>query len=72
MLNASLIVQLHGDLWLRTILPAASRLLQSAVGKQLWQETWDKHTAAETIISDRDELFTNPKVSAVCGPEVHN
>ena len=37
--NASLRIQSYGDQWLRTIPPAASRLLQSAVGKQLRQET---------------------------------
>ena len=44
--------------------PVASRLLQSAVGKQLRQETWDKHVAAEAVLSDRNLLFTNPMVSA--------
>ena len=44
--------QSYGDQWLRTIPPAASRLLQSAVGKQLRQETWDKHIAAERILED--------------------
>ena len=48
----------------RTIPPAASRLLQSAAGKQLRQETWDKHVAAEAILSDKNLLFTNPTVSA--------
>ena len=43
--NASLRIQSYGDQWLRTIPPAASRLLQSAAGKQLRQETWDKHVA---------------------------
>ena len=37
--NTSLRIQSYGDQWLRTIPPAASRLLQSAVGKQLRQET---------------------------------
>ena len=41
--NASLRIQSYGDQWLRTIRPAASHLLQTAVGKQLRQETWDKH-----------------------------
>ena len=54
----------YGDQWLRTILPAGSCLLQSAVGKQLRQETWDKHVAAEAVLSDRNLLFTNPTVSA--------
>ena len=63
--NASLSIQSYGDQWLRTIPPAASRLLQSAVGKQLQQETWDKHIAAEAILSNRSESFTNPRVSAV-------
>ena len=62
--NASLSIQSYGDQWLRTIPPAASRLLQSAAGKQLRQETWDKHVAAETILNDRNEIRTNPKVSA--------
>ena len=36
-----------------TISPAARRLVQSAVGKQLRQETWtwSKHIAAETLLS---------------------
>ena len=38
--NASLGIESYGDQWLRTIPPAASRLLQSAVGKQLRQEHW--------------------------------
>ena len=63
--NASLRIQSYGDQWLRTIPPAASRLLQSAVGKQLRQETWDKHIAAERILKDKNEFFTNPMVSAV-------
>ena len=62
--NASLTIQSYGDQWLRTIPPAANRLLRSAVGKQLRQETWDKHVAAEAILSDRNLLFTNPTVSA--------
>ena len=62
--NASLRIDSYGDQWLRTIPPAASRLLQSAVGKQLRQETWDKHVAAEAVLSDRNLLFTNPTVSA--------
>ena len=62
--NASLRTDSYGDQWLRTIPPAASRLLQSAVGKQLRQETWDKHIAAEAVLSDRNLLFTNPMVSA--------
>ena len=33
--NASLRIDSYGDQWLRTIPPAASRLLQSAAGKQL-------------------------------------
>ena len=37
--TASLRIQLYGDQWLRTILPAASCLLQSTAGKQLRQET---------------------------------
>ena len=44
--------------------PAANRLLQSTVGKQLRQETWDKHVAAEAVLSDRSLLFTDPTVSA--------
>ena len=63
--NASLRIQSYGDQWLRTIPPAASRLLQSAVGKQLQQETWDKHIAAERFLKDKNEFFTNPMVSAV-------
>ena len=63
--NASLRIQSYGDQWLRTIPSAASRLLQSAVGKQLRQETWDKHIAAERILKDKNEFFTNPMVSAV-------
>ena len=62
--NASLRIKSNGDQWLRTIPPAASRLLQSAVGKQLRQETWDKHVAAEAILSQKLEFFTNPMVSA--------
>eukprot|EP00891_Asterochloris_glomerata_P009219 jgi/Astpho2/9219/Aster-07176 len=58
--NASLRIDSYGDQWLRTIPPAASRLLHSAVGKQLRQETWDKHVAAEVVLSDRNLLFTNP------------
>ena len=42
----------------------ANRLPQSAVGKQLRQETWDKHVAAEAVLSDRNLLFTGPTVSA--------
>ena len=67
--NASLRIQSYGDQWLRTIPPAASRLLQSAVGKQLRQETWDKHSAAERILKDKNEFFTNPMVER-CGLEV--
>ena len=63
--NASLRMQSYGDQWLRTIPPAANRLLQSAVGKQLRQETWDKHIAAERILKDKNEFFINPMVSAV-------
>ena len=62
--NASLRIDSYGDQWLRTIPPAASRLLQSTVGKQLRQKTWDKHVAAEAVLSDRNMLFTNPTVSA--------
>ena len=62
--NASLKIDAYGDQWLRTIPPAASRLLQSAAGKQLRQETWDKHVAAEAILSDKNLLFTNPTASA--------
>ena len=62
--NASLRIDSYGDQWLRTIPPAANRLLRSAVGKQLRQETWDKHVAAEAVLSDRNLLFTNPTVSA--------
>ena len=62
--NASLRIQSYGDQWLRNIPPAAKRLLQSAVGKQLRQETWDKHVAAEAILSQKIEFFTNPMVSA--------
>ena len=62
--NASLRIESYGDQWLRTIPPAANRLLQSAVGKQLRQETWDKYVAAEAVLSDRNLLFTNPTVSA--------
>eukprot|EP00891_Asterochloris_glomerata_P009612 jgi/Astpho2/9612/Aster-03884 len=58
--NASLRIDSCGDQWLRTIPPAASRLLQSAVGKQLRRETWDRHVAAEAVLSDRNLLFTNP------------
>ena len=61
--NASLRIDSYGDQWLRTIPPAANRLLQSAVGKQLRQETWDKHVAAEAVLSDRNLLFTNPTVT---------
>eukprot|EP00891_Asterochloris_glomerata_P004214 jgi/Astpho2/4214/Aster-05178 len=59
-INASLRIDSYGDQWLRTIPPAASRLLRSAVGKQLRQETWDKHVAAEAVLSDNNLLFTNP------------
>ena len=62
--NASLRIDSYGDQWLHTIPPAASCLLQSAVGKQLRQETWDKHVAAEAVLSDRNLLFTDPTVSA--------
>ena len=62
--NASLRIQSYGDQWLRTIPPAASRLLQSAAGKQLRQETWDKHLAADANPSDKNLLSTNPTVSA--------
>ena len=62
--NASLRIDSYGDQWLRTIPPAASRVLQSAAGKQLRQETWDKHVAAEAILSDKNLLSTNPTVSA--------
>ena len=62
--NASLRIDAYGDQWLRTTPPAASRLLQSAAGKQLRQETWDKHVAAEAILSDKNLLSTNPTVSA--------
>ena len=62
--NASLRIDSYGDQWLRTIPPAASRLLQSAAGKQLRQETWDKNVAAEVILSDKNLLSTNPTVSA--------
>ena len=65
--NASLRIQSYGDQWLRNIPPAARRLLQSAVGKQLQQETWETHVAAEAVLSDRNLLFTNPTVSAA-GP----
>ena len=58
--NASLRIDSYGDQWLHTIPPAASRL----AGKQLRQETWDKHVAAEAVLSDRNLLFTNPTVSA--------
>eukprot|EP00891_Asterochloris_glomerata_P004264 jgi/Astpho2/4264/Aster-05214 len=58
--NASLRIDSYGDQWLRTIPPAASRLLQSAVGKQLRQETWDRHIAAETVLSDTNLWRTNP------------
>ena len=61
---ASLRVASYGDQWLRTVPPAASCLLQSTVGKQLQQETWDKHVAAEAVLSDRNLLFTDPTVSA--------
>ena len=63
--NTSLRIQSFRDQWLRTVPPVASRLLQSAVGKQLRQETWDKHIAAEAIPSERNAFFTNPEVSAV-------
>ena len=62
--NASLRIDSYGNQWLRTIPPAASRLLQSAVGKQLRQETWDRHIAAETVLSDTNLWRTNPTVSA--------
>ena len=62
--NASLRIDSYGDQWLRTTLPAASRLLQSAAGKQLRQQTRDKHVAAEAVLSDKNLLFTNPTVSA--------
>ena len=62
--NAGLRIDSYGDQWLRTIPPAASHLLQSAAGKQLRQETWNKHVAAEAILSDKNLLFTNPTVSA--------
>ena len=58
--NASLRIDSYGDQWLRTIPPAASRLLQSAVGKQLRQETWDRHIAAETVLSDTNLWRTQP------------
>ena len=44
--NASFTIQSYGDQWPCTIPPAASGLLQSAVGKQLRQGTWDSYTAA--------------------------
>ena len=62
--DASLRIDSYGDQWLRTIPPAASRLLQSAVGKQLRQETWDRHIAAEAVLSDSNLLRTDPTVSA--------
>ena len=62
--NASLRINSYGDQWLRTIPPAASRLLQSAMGKQLRQETWDKHVAAEAILSDKNLSSTKPTVNA--------
>ena len=62
--NASLRIDSYGNQWLRTIPPAASRLLQSAVGKQLRQETMDKHVAAEAVLSDRALFHTDPTVSA--------
>eukprot|EP00891_Asterochloris_glomerata_P001047 jgi/Astpho2/1047/Aster-07435 len=58
--DASLRIQSYGDQWLRNIPPAAKSLLQSAVGKQLRQETWDKHVAAEAVLSQKTEFFTNP------------
>eukprot|EP00891_Asterochloris_glomerata_P003223 jgi/Astpho2/3223/Aster-05747 len=58
--NASLRIDSYGDQWLHTIPPAASRVLQSTVGKQLRQETWEKHIAVEAVLSDRNMLFTNP------------
>ena len=63
--NASWRMDSYGEQWLRTIPPGISRLLQSNPGKQLWQESWDKHTAAEAILSDRMDSFTNPKVSSL-------
>ena len=62
--NASLRIDSYGDQWLHTTPPAANRLLQSAVGKQLRQETWDKHVAAEAVLSDSNLLRTNPTVRA--------
>ena len=62
--NASLKIGSYGDLWLRTIPPAASRLLQSTAGRQLRQETWDRHIAAETVLSDTNLWRTDPTVSA--------
>ena len=63
--NASLRIDSYGDQWLCNIPPAANRLLlRSAVGKQLRQETWDKHVAAEAVLSDGSLLFTNPTVRA--------
>ena len=63
--NASLRINSYGDQWLRTIPPGTSRLLQSDTGKQLQQDSWDKHTAAEAILSDRMDFFTNPTVSSL-------
>ena len=63
--NASLRMDSYGELWLRTIPPEISRFLQSDTGKQLRQESWDKHTAAEAILNDRMDFFTNPKLSSL-------
>ena len=65
--NASLRIDSYGDQWLHTIPPAANRLPQSAVGKQLRQETWDKHVAAEAVLSDREFVVHRPHGER-CGP----
>eukprot|EP00891_Asterochloris_glomerata_P003258 jgi/Astpho2/3258/Aster-08025 len=58
--NASLRIDSYGDQWLRTIPPAANRLLQSAASSCGRRRGANMLLLRRLAISDRNLLFTNP------------
>ena len=59
--NASLRIDTYGEQWLKTVPPAASRLLRTASGKHLRKVAWEAHLAAEATLNNRRAFFSDPQ-----------
>ena len=68
--TAALRIRSYGEQWLNTIPPHAGRLLRGQSGRQLRQEAWDAHLAAEARLNNRRDPMAaaEPQASAATLP----